>query len=204
MSAMTARLSLIRFITARQSGLRGLREVVIAASVCLVMMFIIWPALMPKPFGMLAVVFLWIFALEVLLRLVDWRYDATYGRVARTWFNLGRTTRCQTLLAIGAALDMFAWFPLAGQSAFPLVVAAHALWIVARDFPWRGYYLAAVLVAFIAPPVDDPSRMISYFPAYAAGLATIAFAGLLDHILLMTAFAQLKTTGQTIDTARRA
>lgn len=197
------RLSLIRFITARQAALRGLREVAIAASACLVMALMLRSDSFPRPFGSLVVLFFWIFALEVLLRVVDWRYNVTYGRVAGSWFALGRSTRCQMLLSTGVALDFLPWFPMAGHSAFPFVVAAHALWIVARDFPWRGYYLAALVMAFVAPPVDDSSRMISYFPAYATGLATIAMTAFLDHVLLMTAFARLQRTGQTVETPRR-
>jgi hypothetical protein len=191
-------LELVRFITSRQAALRGLREVTIAGSGLIVMMLTLSAGA-----GLLAVVF-WIFAAEVLLRFVDWRYDATYGRVARTWRSLGRSTRCQMLLSTGVLLDGFLpWFPLAGHSAFPILVSVYALWIVARDFPWRGYYLAAVLLAFVAPPVDDPSRMINYFPAYAAGLASIAVTGLLDHVLLMAAFARLKANGQTVEVPGR-
>lgn len=200
---MTDRLSLIRFITARQSDLRGLREVAIAASLCIVMALMLRSDSIPRPLGSVFVVFFWVFAVEALLRLVDWRYNVAYGRVARTWFDLGRSTRCQMLLATGAAIDFLPWFPMAGHSAFPFIVAAHALWIVARDFPWRGYYLAAVLVMFVTPPVDDPSRMVSYFPAYATGLATIALTAFLDHVLLMTAFARLKGARDPVETGRR-
>ena len=197
-------LGLVRFITARQAALRGLREVTIAASLCVVMALSLWPASVARPYRVGAVVVFWIFATEVLLRIVDWRYDAAYGRVADTWRSLGRTTRCQMLLGTGAMLDGFMpWSPIAAHSAFPVVVAAYSLWIVARDFPWRGYYLAAVVAAFLAPPVDDPSRMVSYFPAYATTVAVIAMTAFLDHVLLMTAFARLRRIGQTAETPRR-
>jgi hypothetical protein len=190
------RLSLIRFVTARQTELRGLREAVFCVGACANMALILWSIeFRPRYLGALSIVLFWIFWMEGVVRFVNRRYDSKYGRVASHTYRRAPGSVGQTLLAAGAMLDVFVpAFPFAGHSAFLILVAAYAAWIAWRDFPWRGYYLAAVFVAFIATPVDDPSRMISYFPAYAAGLAAIALMGLLDHVLLMTAFARLRRT----------
>ena len=187
---MTPRdVNLVRFVTERQFDLRGLREVVFAAFICVAISLIVWRREIGAP-AWVAYLAIYIAVQDFLLQFIDRRYDSIYGRVNPTdgqparsrW---ARTTTAQSLLASGAVLDIFTpWFPAAGVSAFLIVIALHGLWIACRDFPWRVRHLAGVAVLALAPAVDDPSRMSSFLPAYFAGASCLILTGLVDHLRL--------------------
>ena len=197
---MTTRdINLIRFVTARQADLRGLREVVGGAFICVAIPLLLWRLETGGLVGWLIHLALYLVVRESVLRFVDRRYDSTYGRVTptdgqpapRPW-----PMTAQTLL-FGIVLDMTPWFPLWGVSGFPIVIAIYGLWIAFRDFPWRVYHLGAVAVVLAAPAVDDPSRMLSHLPAYFAGGFTLILTGLFDHLLLARAMTRLRRLGPT-------
>ena len=191
------RLSLIRFVTARQFELRGLREVVFGIFICVAIPLLLWRREAGAQGGWLIHLALYIVVQEFALQFVDRRYDSTYGRVNPTdaqpaksrW---ARPTIAQSLLGAGVVLDMTPWFPLWGVSAFPIVIAIYGLWIAFRDLPWRLYYMGTLAVVVAAPTVDDPSRLTSFLPAYFACGLTLALAGLFDHLLLAAAVARLR------------
>ena len=199
------RLSLIRFVTARQFELRGLREVVFGAFICVATPLLIW-RLGGQQIAWLIHLALYIVVQEAALQFVDRRYDATCGRVnpadgqpaKRRW---ARPTTAQSLLAAGVVLDMTPWFPARGVSAFPVAIAIYGLWIAFRDFPWRLYYLGAVAILVAAPAVDDPSRLASFLPAYFAGGFTLILTGLFDHLLLARAMTRLRRQGAAAKTS---
>ena len=197
---MTTRdINLIRFVTARQAELRGLREVVFAAFICVAVSLIVWRREVGTPAWLIHLA-LYIVVQEIALQLLDRRYDSTYGRVTPAdgkpsrgpW---ARTTMAQSLLGYGVVLDITPWFPVWGVSGFLVVIAFYALRIAFRDFPWRLYYLGAVAVVIAAPAVDDPTRMLSHLPAYFAGGFTLILTGLSDHLLLAGAMTRLRRQG---------
>ena len=187
----------IAFLTARQAELRGLREVVFGAFIWVAIALTIWRREL-GPIASMVYLVQFIVVQEFVLQFVDRRYDATYGRVNPSdgqpargrW---ARTTTTQRLIAAGAALDVLTpWFPLAGVSAFSIVVAVHGLRIACRDLPWRVHHLAGVAWLALAPVVDDPSRMLSYLPAYFAGTGCLILTGLCDHLVLSRAMTRLR------------
>jgi hypothetical protein len=202
-------LSLVRFITARQADLRGLREVVFAGFICVAITLSVWQRELGVAGAWLLYLALFIVVQEAALQLIDRRYDSTYGRVnpaqgqprRSLW---ARTTTTQSLIATGAALDIFTgWFPAAGVSAFSIVIALHGLWIALRDFPWRLHYLAGLVLLAVTPAVDNPSRIASFLPAYFAGANCLILTGLLDHLLLASAMTRLRRQGVRETSAQR-
>ena len=195
-----ARLSLIRFVTARQFELRGLREVVFGIFICVAIPLLLWRRESGAQGGWLIHLALYIVVQEFALQFVDRRYDSTYGRVNPSdaqpaksrW---ARPTIAQSLLGAGVVLDMTPWFPVWGVSAFPIVIAIYGLWIAFRDVPWRLYYVGTLAVLVATPAVDDPSRLTSFLPAYFACGVTLVLAGLFDHLLLAGVVARLRRQG---------
>jgi hypothetical protein len=191
-------LALVRFITARQFELRGLREVIFAAFICVAISLIVWRRDLGVPNAWLLYLALFIVVQEAALQLIDRRYDSTYGRVnsahgRRARSLWARPTTTQSLLATGAALDIFTpWFPVAGVSAFAVVIAVHGLRIAVRDFPWRLHHLAGLVLLAVTPAIDNPSRISSFLPAYFAGANCLILTGLLDHVVLARAMTRLK------------
>jgi hypothetical protein len=176
------RISLIRFLTARQAELRGLRTAWFSLTVCVIIALLLTQRAWPKPWGFVALVSFWAIAQgDITHRIRRW-YDARYGRVDTA--AAGQSTIASRLMALGVALDVTRFFPFEGHSAFPLLLGVYGTWIAVRDRPWRSYYAALVLVAAWAPAVSDPTRMRSFLPAYAAALAALGLAGVLDHLLL--------------------
>ena len=134
---------------------------------------------------------------EVAFRVVERRYNAIYGRVNQEKHRRKRTTTAQTLLFTGLAVDAFTpWFPFAGISAFPIVVAVYGLRVVFRDFPWRVYYLGAVALVLVVPGVDDPLRGASYLSQYFAAASCLILTGFLDHLLLARSMHRLKARAE--------
>ena len=185
-------LALVRFITARQADLRGLREVTFAAFVCAAIALILWRREIGEPaWGILLVV--GILVQEVAFRVVERRYTATYGRVNQEKHRRKRTTTAQTLLFTGLAGDAFTpWFPFAGISAFPIVIAVYGMWIAFRDFPWRAYYLGGIVLVLVGPALTDASGTVRYISQYFAGASFLIVTGFLDHALLALSMARLK------------
>ena len=177
-----SRLSLIRFVTARQAELRGLRTAWFSFTVCVMTAIVVTARSWPRPWAFVALFGFWAVAQgDITHRIRRW-YDTRYGRVD-TAAN-GRWTSAARLMALGVALDITRFFPFEGHSGFTLLLGVYGLWIAVRDRPWRGYYAAFVLVAVWAPPVADKARMPGFLPAYAAGLTALLLAGVLDHLLL--------------------
>jgi hypothetical protein len=197
-------LALVRFITARQADLRGLREVTFAVLVCAAITVILWRREIGRPAAWLLLLVLGIVVQEVALRVVEWRYNATYGRVNQEKHRQKRTTTAQTLLFTGMFLDMFTpCFRLTGISAFPIVIAVYGLRIALRDFPWRAYYLGGVVLVLAGPGIADASRNVSYLSQYFTGASFLVLTGLLDHLLLAVSMARLKQAAPLPDGANR-
>lgn len=190
-----ARLDLIRFITRRHADLQGLRDVAFAICVLAVMGLNLWVQPAPPVIGRLVVFAGWVALSESSTRLVDWFYASRYGRVSGSTGS-DRSVSAPMLMGLGAALDLTPWFPLANASGFVLAVAASGAWIAYRDFPWRGYHLALAALPAVAPVVHPGAALLGYFPAYAAALAALAAAGVLDHLLLRTTLKRLQKPGQ--------
>jgi hypothetical protein len=189
-----ARLTLIRFMTARQSDLQGLRNGAFAISVIAMMAVIVSIRPARSMLNALIVVAMWTAVAEGSTRLVDWWYASRYGRVSAAESRRGTSARM--LMGLGAAVDLTPWFPVAGYSAFVFVVAAYGAWITFRDFPWRGYHLALVALPGLAPVVHTGTSLAHFVPAYAAALAALAIVGLLDHRLLRVSVDRLKRPQQ--------
>lgn len=190
---MTERdLARIAFLTTRQAELRGLREVAFALYICAVMTLILLARRSPERFDWMTVLIFSIVIQEAAMQLIDWRYNSTYGRVNEKRGLWARPTRAQSVIGLGIAFDITPWFPFAGVSAFPLVVAIYGLWIATRDFPWRAHHLAGILLLLAAPRVDDPTRMLNHFPAYFAGAGCLVLTGLCDHLVLARAMSRLR------------
>ena len=186
-------LALVRFITARQADLRGLREVTFAVFVCAAITLILWRRELGREAALLFMIALFIVVQEVALRVVERRYNAIYGRVNQEKYGRKKTTTAQSLLFTGIALDVFTpWFPFAGISAFPIVIAVYGMWIAFRDFPWRAYYLGGVVLVLAGPGLDDASRGVSFLSQYFAGASLLILTGLLDHLLLAVSMARLR------------
>lgn len=193
-------LSLIRFVTRRQTDLQGLRGTAFALSVLAMLALVGWLAGRlqdaHRMFGPATVIAAWAIASTATACLADRWYRTHYGRVNPSTLNAGRSTRAQSLMGLGAALDLTPWFPYAGISAFVIVAAIHGVWIASRDFPWRGYHLLSVALIGLAPTVVPAARLSGYFPAYASVLACLAVLGVLDHCLLRASLARLKTSAR--------
>src|SRR5262245_14966990 len=72
-----------------------------------------------------------------------------------------------------------------------VALSAWPIWIVVRDYPFRLHWLAPALVGFAwAPRLAGLTTFAQFFGWQRSGLlalgATIAFAGLLDHALLVS------------------
>ena len=65
-------LALVRFITARQPDLRGLREVAFSALVCAVITLLLWRQQTGRQIAWLILLGLFILVQEVVIRVVDW------------------------------------------------------------------------------------------------------------------------------------
>jgi hypothetical protein len=88
----------------------------------------------------------------------------------------------------------------------PAVASALALWVAARDWPFRGYYLLAPMavgLAFAAITAGigglDPSRTLAV-TYLALGLAMVPI-GLLDHRLLVTLVNEARSAGAAVPLA---
>ena len=189
-----ARLELIQFVTRRQSELQGLRSTAFALHVMATMGLIRWLQPMERPKAQLVVIAVSIVLTEGSWRLVDWWYRTRCGRVSSA--DVGRASTASGLTVIGVGLDMTPWFPVAGFSAFVLVVAIYGVRIAFRDFPWRGYYLALIALPAVAPFVPPSGAMLAHFPPYAVTLLALAVVGILDHRLLRASLEQLRQLGQ--------
>ena len=189
-----ARLALIQFVTRRQSELQGLRSTAFALHVMATMGLIRWLQPMQTPKAQLAVIAVSIVMTEGSWRLVDWWYRTRCGRVSSA--EVGRASTASGLTVIGVVLDMTPWFPVAGFTAFVLVVAIYGAWITFRDFPRRGYYLALIGLPAIAPLVPPGGPLLAHFPPYSVTLLALAVVGSLDHLLLRASLEQLRQLGQ--------
>lgn len=192
---MTERqLALIQFVTRRQSELQGLRSTAFALHVMATMGLILWLQPMQRPKAQLVVIAVSIVLTEGSWRLVDWWYRTRCGRVSSA--GVGRGSAASGLIVFGVGLDMTPWFPVAGCSAFVLVVAIYGARIAFRDSPWRAYHLALVALPAIAPLVPPGGALLAHFPPYSVTLVALAVVGILDHRLLRASLEQLRQLGQ--------
>ena len=185
------RLERIRLLSARFAELKGLR--VAAAGGAILLGQALYLAAIPAPGSEGALVALAMSFVPVVPAVVALNryYSETFGRqVVRPpdrWWPL----RTQLVLLIGLAITTwlntrFPEIPPGAPTA--AVVGLLSLWITARDWPWRWYYISAtiaVAIAFTARAANSigPGSAVAV-TFLLTGMAMLAI-GLLDHRLLV-------------------
>lgn len=184
------RLERIRLLSARFAELKGLRVAATGGAILLGQG--LYLAAIPAPTSEGALIALAMSFVPVVPAVVALNryYSETFGRqVVRSPDKWPLTT--QLVLLIGFVIAMwlntrFPAIPPGGPTA--AVVGLASLWITARDWPWRGYYISATIAVAIAFAARV-SGAISPGSAVAVtflltGMAMLAI-GLLDHRLLV-------------------
>jgi hypothetical protein len=188
--------ALIRLVTGRYRDLQGLATVADAAFLLLFagVGYLARSGWIDRTPAMVLVIavggaYLWA-RFTVIRRRIDAYYASRYGRVQ---WSLGRpflfpmylqgTVSTQMLLDMG--------IPLPARVAIVLLVLGGLPgWIVVRDWPYRAHWLlpvaAGIVVAAMFSGVTTHEQAKDWLlPALLACGASLAFAGLLDHLLLM-------------------
>jgi hypothetical protein len=193
----------IRLLSDRFHELHGLRIALFGAALVFSQtagLFI--PSSPPDLAGGLMLFFALIVASPGLYRLKHY-YASTFGRQVRkapprwkSWMAFG---------VLGFAGPLLADFLPRGL-VMPALASALALWVAARDWPFRGYYLLAPMavgLAFAAITAGigglDPSRTLAV-TYLALGLAMVPI-GLLDHRLLVTLVNEARSAGAAVSLA---
>jgi hypothetical protein len=193
----------IRLLSDRFNELRGLRVAMFGAALafCQAVGLLI-PSAPPSLVGAVMLIVAGIVASPWLYRLKHY-YDSTYGRQIRK-----QPPQWKSLIVFGVL--GFAT-PLLGHSApdgsmMAVLVSVLALWVAARDWPLRGYYLLvpmAVGGALAASSAGlgglDPSRTFAAVHL-ALGLVMVPI-GLLDHRLLVTLVHEARSAGAAVPLA---
>ena len=173
----------IRLVSSRFRELQGLRVALAGASIAVVLGSYLIATPQPTQFGA-TVALSASFALMLPGVLwLDRYYATTFGRQVKN-----PRERWPTLAFLLMFWTLSAW--LVPLLAAAVMVGVMSLWVAVRDWPWRGYYLAAtaaVATSFIAALSSAGAEQPGVALAMTYFLFGLAFVpiGLLDHRLLV-------------------
>jgi hypothetical protein len=194
----------IAFVTRRFHELQGLIPAMLGAGLIFgpLLQHSLWPRYNYGPFQ--ALTFASVTA-GVTVEYLRQLYRNTFGEAVATWSQKMRAVIPMQLVLWGGLADMTIEFDRPTPSVAAMALVGYALWVVARDWPFRVHHLvggaAGIMAAAIttaAPPLldqfgpPDPARSEAFLLSYTIlGLGLVA-TGLGDHQLLATTSARPK------------